>query len=128
MTRWPRRRAHGVERGRARPRRPTPVRTQIAAAVPVSPEVSPVPRRRRDAGWALIINLGVLAVIAFLAYRTVQHWDRVEVPGQVALALIGALTLLSAVLYLVSILVYLVPRLLGLRGPRGAEPPQNDSL
>lgn len=109
-TRWPRRR-----RPRATAAPPPLTGTASRTASPSAPPVPRlVPARRRDAAAAAGVILAVEAALLLFLVWLLERWPPEAVPQRVIYASIGVGTIFAIILFALSLLAYVVPRLLGL--------------
>lgn len=122
---WPRRPS-----GRHPPERVARITQSAVKRLPVTargPKVVPVPtltpKSRRDAAAsAVVLVLVALLVLALLAY-SVAHLQQVNVTGKVFVGTIIGLTLIALALYVISLGLYVLPVLFGVRKPSIEPPP-----
>lgn len=131
--RWPPRRPPmgqrvppGVKKPQARKEGPTrsakgPLATKDVPTRPVL-----VPIRRRDAFWATVVNTIVLTLLALFLYYLYTLWLPEGLPQQIVYHVILAMTVLAVILFAGSLFLFVLPRLVGLRGPPGSPRPGND--
>jgi hypothetical protein len=76
-----------------------------------------VPAGKGEAWSSTLINVAVLGILALFLYYLYMLWLPEALPSQVMYFLILVATVLTVLFFLVSLFVYVLPRLLGLRGP-----------
>ena len=75
------------------------------------------PQGRKDAFVSAAGEVFVLGLLALFLYYLYLLWLPVGVPEQIVYLVILGLTVVTVLLFVASLLLYVLPRLVGIRGP-----------